>query len=546
MSCRRCGNALAGTARFCGKCGTVVFSQEAETETAVMAPARMAAVLAPPAGGPPGGPAGMPPVTPAGMPPRVPQGIPPGMPPRMAAPQPPAGLPPGPAPVASYPQAPGGTPPGFGPRPNGAAAAKGNAGILIGLCALVVLAVAVTGYWAYTKIGGGGGGAGEATTPTRLYALMALDMTEERTRATGERDMLPVALVSDGLTELVPYSEGWAMPISWDMAMVIGSGTLPECMMLRRKGTETMWVHRDGRMIRSPEAIPTGCEGTLLPARAAKDNGLCGYADGATLRFRIQPQFQLCKGFEDGRAVVRKDGLVQFIDETGKTVIPPKFHSTGSFSEGVAAVVDQLSNKTGYIDRSGTFVIAAKYRNGFDFNEGLAAVTEGDSGKFGFIDRSGRMVIQPDYESVVFSFEAGRAVVRKGDRLSLIDKQGKELAGWASNRGIEALGEGMFAVKFQDEAQLVDRNGKPVSKGRYRQIGPFQFGYAVALGNQYSALLDRSGREVFQAGKALLGPYGGRYLTRLSPEGPKVDLIDISGNPRLRLQKGVLTRNPKP
>ena len=530
MTCGKCGNQLAATARFCGKCGTVVFSQEAETETAVMAPARMAAVLTPPAGGPPGPPIGMPP------------GVPPGMPPRIAVPQPPAGLPP----AASYPQAPMGPPPGFAPRPSAPAGAKGNAGIVIALCAMSAVALAVTGYWAYTKLGGSGVGAGEAMTPTRLYALMALDMTEERTRATGERDMLPVVLVSDGLTELAPYSEGWALPMSWDLAMVIGSGTLPDCMLLRRKGSETMWVHRDGRMIRSPEAIPLGCGGGLMPARAAKGGGACGYADGATLKFRIPPEFQSCEPFESGRALVTKEGKAQFIDTTGKTVIPGTFYAARTFSEGLAAMVDRGMNQTGYMDPSGKIVIPTRYREGGDFRDGMAAVVMEPSGLVGFIDRSGNTVIPPTFSKVVIPFAAGRAVVRNGDRIVLIDGRGKELAQWAGDREIRSLGEGMYELKTGAGSMLVDRNGKTVGKNVYRQIGPFQFGYAAAIGNQYSVLLDRSGKEVLHAGRTMLGPYGGRYMTRLNPEGPKVDLVDVSGNARFRLQKGVLTRNPKP
>jgi hypothetical protein len=264
------------------------------------------------------------------------------------------------------------------------------------------------------------------------------------------------------------------------------------------------------------------------------------------LQFRIQPQFDVCEQFEDGRALVTKNGETHFIDTSGKTVIPAKFAAASSFSEGLAAVRSHNPNLVGYIDRSGTFVIQPKYLSGSDFHDGVAAVADGSSQKVGLIDRSGTMIVPPGIDKVICDFRAGRAVVRRDTRLQLIDTRGRVLTDWNDDREIQPLGEGMFAVKFGEDAHVIDRNGKIITKGRYKDIHPFHLGYAVAMGQQQASLLDRNGNEVLRPGKQLLGKYGGRYLTRINADGMHQDLIDLTGTPRLRLQKGVLTRNPKP
>lgn len=289
-----------------------------------------------------------------------------------------------------------------------------------------------------------------------------------------------------------------------------------------------------------------GCHGTLMPARAAKGDRSCGYAEGATLKFRIQPQFDVCEPFEDGRALVTKSGQRHYIDTSGKAVIPTKFAATSSFSEGLAAVRSQSPNLVGYIDRSGTFVIQPKYLTGADFHDGVAAVADESTRKVGLVDRSGTMVVPYGIDKVVCDFTDGRAVVWRDTRLQLIDTRGRVLTDWNDNREIQPLGGGMFEVKFGQDAHVIDRNGRIVTKGRYKEIHPYHLGYAVAMGQQQSSLLDRNGNEVLRPAKQLLGKYGGRYLTRINAEDMHLDLIDLTGTPRLRLQKGVLTRNPKP
>lgn len=85
-------------------------------------------------------------------------------------------------------------------------------------------------------------------------------------------------------------------------------------------------------------------------------------------------------GFSEGMAPVGVQGAGWgFMDRTGALVIPPKFESTGSFSEGLAAVL--LDDKWGFINRNGVLVIENQYDWVAEFSEGVAVVERSSQSK---------------------------------------------------------------------------------------------------------------------------------------------------------------------
>jgi hypothetical protein len=97
--------------------------------------------------------------------------------------------------------------------------------------------------------------------------------------------------------------------------------------------------------------------------------------------------------FDEGLSRWKFGTKYGFIDQTGKTVIPPKFDLTFEFSEGLAAV--SVNGKWGYIDKTGEMVITPREYNHVDsFKNGLAYVVTKD-GKLGYIDRTGKYVWEP-------------------------------------------------------------------------------------------------------------------------------------------------------
>ena len=91
-----------------------------------------------------------------------------------------------------------------------------------------------------------------------------------------------------------------------------------------------------------------------------------------------------------------------YIDGDGNVVIPPRYSDAYRFSEGLAAVCEELDGPFGFIDTNGEWAIPPMFDAVIDcgFTEGLCAVVEKDSGwngKWGYIDTTGRFVIPPKY-----------------------------------------------------------------------------------------------------------------------------------------------------
>lgn len=131
-----------------------------------------------------------------------------------------------------------------------------------------------------------------------------------------------------------------------------------------------------------------------------------------------------CYGFSEGLAAVQRDGLWGYVDTTGTVVIAPAFFMADSFYGGLAAVQPEARGKYGFIDKSGAMAIPPRWDWAGGFSGLLAPVM---SGEFGFIDRSGRVVIPLQYDSAA-GFVDGRAEVEKDGRVFYINFRGEEVA----------------------------------------------------------------------------------------------------------------------
>lgn len=100
--------------------------------------------------------------------------------------------------------------------------------------------------------------------------------------------------------------------------------------------------------------------------------------------------------FSEGLAAVPKGDLWGFVDHSGKFVIGPRYASTQSFMNGLAAVSvwkkkgRDYTNTWGYVDKSGKMVIPPQFHSAGWFRGCLADVQMED--KAGYVDRSGKIV----------------------------------------------------------------------------------------------------------------------------------------------------------
>ena len=140
--------------------------------------------------------------------------------------------------------------------------------------------------------------------------------------------------------------------------------------------------------------------------------------------------------FNEGIAIVKKNGKWGCIDESGKELFYTNYDKIESFCNGFARVTKKdkgNSDKIGYINKLGEEVLPLKYAlsDKGRFVEGFAPVISTDSVKsghnsWGFIDTTGKPITPFKYTTVTY-FVNGIARVEIGKHYGFINYEGKEI-----------------------------------------------------------------------------------------------------------------------
>lgn len=122
------------------------------------------------------------------------------------------------------------------------------------------------------------------------------------------------------------------------------------------------------------------------------DGKLRGYFRKADGKVVIPPKYTHAWVFSDGIAAVEKDGLIKFIDGTGKIVIDNGMKWDGS-------------------------------SDGYVFHGGKLIVASADKQKYGLIDRSGNLVLPYEFDDIGVSCNMQYWRVRKGNQTAVYDEK---------------------------------------------------------------------------------------------------------------------------
>lgn len=219
-----------------------------------------------------------------------------------------------------------------------------------------------------------------------------------------------------------------------------------------------------------------------------------------------------------------ENGLFEFIDNQGNSVIPSQFTAAKAFHEGLAAV--RKNGKWGYIDAGGTLRIPYGFSDAGSFSGGLAAVAvgDGDSKLYGYIDENGKMAV-PAAFSHAGDFSEGWAFVQNSEdgTGSYINRDGVFMADGGGNALHRALSddEGRAAGLWGDCSAF--REGRAVWKSGN------DYGYVDTYGNiAIPCIYDAA--EPFCNGLALTGPCSDR--TYLTPWGKTVPVQPVPETPK--------------
>ena len=172
--------------------------------------------------------------------------------------------------------------------------------------------------------------------------------------------------------------------------------------------------------------------------------------------------------FYDGRAMVKLNNEVCYINKLGEVVISSGFPYGSDFNEGVAVVWD---NSSKYIDTSGQTIRSFNQMNANNFSEGLAIVQE--NGSTFYIDKSGKKKINLERQDLTyFSFSNGLAqasIAGSDHKSGFIDTLGK-LVIPIQYHDIRDFTEGVAAFRENNSWGFIDKTGKVVIKPRFEQI----------------------------------------------------------------------------
>lgn len=129
--------------------------------------------------------------------------------------------------------------------------------------------------------------------------------------------------------------------------------------------------------------------------------------------------------FEEGLIAAKEGDYWGFMDETSQWIIDPQFvnFSAPYFSEGLAGVLDPISNQYGYIDKTGEWAIEPNFDEVKAFSEGLASARL--SFKWGVLNKKGKIMIPFQFNDELFLFHEGLCKFKRLTKYNYINTKGE-------------------------------------------------------------------------------------------------------------------------
>lgn len=182
----------------------------------------------------------------------------------------------------------------------------------------------------------------------------------------------------------------------------------------------------------------------------------------------IPVDYEALGDYNEGRALLAKEGKYGFVDTTGKEVIPMKYDfnqealSRSKFENGFAWVNQE--GKVGVIDTSGEKVYPCIFEDVGEYSGKLVPVKR--RGKWGYADKEVELVIPYDYQYAT-SFNMHMARVMAEEKWGVIDTTGEYLIQPSYNQ-IDHLDSSRFLVE-DTLWGVVDSAGQVVVPFRYEE-----------------------------------------------------------------------------
>lgn len=211
--------------------------------------------------------------------------------------------------------------------------------------------------------------------------------------------------------------------------------------------------------------------------------------------------YEKARGFSDGLAAVKENGLWGYVDKTGQYILPPRYLETFGFSNGYAYVIDQngqplVIDRTGEVISSkiGTDTGAGGYADGF-----FRVVA---NGKYNLVDLKGKQYLPKDgVEWLAYQNGVWLTIPLSYHKGVFLPQCRKYIAGDAVY-----VYETAVIVNSENKSTLYDKaTGKVLY--RCKEISRFYEGLAVAKNGRRQTFIDTQGRELFAPQVVQLGNF---------------------------------------
>jgi len=248
------------------------------------------------------------------------------------------------------------------------------------------------------------------------------------------------------------------------------------------------FIDKNGKIVIPPkfDHVTDFSEGLAAFTKGDAESGLMGYID-VSGHVVIKPKYQWGAPFNEGVAIARYKNKLILIDKTGKQLQEYEHDmAEQGFAEGVAAKALVFTERVGvfygFIDKTGKVVIPPVYRHALNFSEGLASVEEDSSQrkknrKKGFIDHNNKWVIPPQFKLAKSFSEGLSAVYSERGQCSYIDKTGKVVIP-AKYKQCGNFSEGLAAVSTDSLTGFINTKGEMIIAPQFIRATPFAGGWA--------------------------------------------------------------------
>lgn len=250
----------------------------------------------------------------------------------------------------------------------------------------------------------------------------------------------------------------------------------------------------------------------------------------------IKPIYDEVENFQEGIAVMGKNGKYGYVNKAGKEIVKPQFDYAASFSDGLGRV--EKNGKSGFVDKTGKVVIPIKYHVVTDFVEGLS-IFRSENHKAGVINKSGKIIVPLKYDGIE-QFNEGFAVFQKGSKFGYINKAGKEVIGAKYDHAYYYMNN-QALVKNGEKYFVLDKNGKVKNSfdlTKYdRILTDFEFFFdlesgidqAVVIKNGKYGYVDRNGKEIVKPKYSFISTEGFKNGFSTVELNGKSGYIDTNG-----------------